>query len=259
MSTFIWRHRKVLIAMTRLELAKRYSGSVLGMFWVALYPILFLAIYLFVYLVVFNVRFPGYSDLDYVLYVFCGLIPYIGFMEAVNSGTAAIKQNIHLVKNVMLPIEIIPVRYVLVSMVTQMVGMMVLFALLLMNGSLSIHALWLPVVLVLQFMFLTGLVWVLAGLAVALMDVSYFVNLLTLLLVFISPIGFRPDMVPEHMSFIVYLNPIHYMMEAFRASLVYGRLPTLVDGGIFVAMSLSIFAFGALFFRKFKGFLLDYE
>src|SRR2546422_11023928 len=96
----IFKYRAILTAVTRVEFAKRYSGSLLGKLWVVLYPILLLSMYLFVYVVVFGMRFPGASRLDYVIYVFCGLIPYIGFMEAVTSGCVAIKQNIHLIKNV---------------------------------------------------------------------------------------------------------------------------------------------------------------
>lgn len=259
MLSILRQNSRILVAITRVELAKRYSGSVLGMAWVIVYPILFLAVYLFVYLVIFKMKFPGYSQLDYVVYVFCGLVPYIGFMESVNNGCHAIKQNIHLVKNVMLPIELIPVRYVMVSMVTQVVGMGVLLLLVAVNGSLSIHVAWLPVVLVLQVAFLIGLVWILSGLAVVLPDISHFVNLATLLLVFISPIGFKPDMVPHNLAFMVALNPIYYMLEAFRYSLLYGEIPPLHIAVPYVAMCTLSFGMGAAFFRRFRNVLVDYE
>lgn len=259
MVSILRQNRRILAAITRVELAKRYSGSVLGLAWIGLYPVLFLGVYLFVYLVIFKMRFPGYSQLDYVVYVFCGLVPYIGFMEAVNSGCHAVKQNIHLVKNVMLPIELLPVRYVLVSMVTQVVGMGVLLFLAAVNGSLSLHVLWLPAVLLLQIAFLAGLVWILSGLAVVLPDISYFVNLATLLLVFITPIGFKPEMVPQHLSFMVTLNPIYYMIEPFRYSLLYGEFPPLQTTIFFVAMCVLTFGVGAAFFRRFRNVLVDYE
>src|SRR5262245_61702044 len=95
----IFKYRKILISVARVEFGKRYSGSLFGRFWVLLYPILLLAMYLFVYAVVFQMQFSDGSPINYVVYVFCGLIPYIGFMEAVGSGCTAIKQNIHLVRN----------------------------------------------------------------------------------------------------------------------------------------------------------------
>ena len=94
MAVLIWQHRKVLLTTTWVELLKRYSGSILGKMWLILYPTFFLCIYLFLFLIIFKVRFPGYSQLDYVVYVFCGLVPYIGFMEALNAGCVSVKQNI---------------------------------------------------------------------------------------------------------------------------------------------------------------------
>lgn len=256
---FLLRHRKILAAITRVELAKRYAGSAFGRVWVVLQPALLLAIYLFVYMVVFKVRFPGFSQLDYVLFVFTGLVPYLGFMEAVTTGCLSIKQNLHLVKNVMLPIELIPVRSVLVSMVGQLVSMAVILPLLAWNGSLSPHLLWLPLVFGLQVLMLIGIVWILASMAVALPDVGYFVNLFVLLLLFISPIGFKPEMIPARMQLIVTLNPIYYMAEVYRSSMLYGAPPEPLVAAVYVILCLGCFAVGGAFFRRFKEVLVDFE
>ena len=116
MLSLAWRQRTVLASITRFELQKRFSGSVLGLAWIVLYPSLLLALYLFVFLVVFRVRFPGFSSFDYVLYVFAGLVPFIGLSEAVSSGCASMRQSLYLVKNVVLPPELIPLRTVLASL-----------------------------------------------------------------------------------------------------------------------------------------------
>src|SRR5262249_17510323 len=189
------RYRKILGSVTRVEFAKKYSGSALGKVWILLYPALLLLMYLFVYMVVFGLRFPGSSSMDYVIYVFCGLIPYIAFMEAVTSGCVAIKQNIHLVKNVMLPIELIPVRYVLMSMITEVIGLALLLGLITLNGSLGWRLIGLPVAVALQTLMLAGILWFLSPLGVALPDTGYFVNLVVLLLMFVSPFGFNSHIV----------------------------------------------------------------
>ena len=167
MLRIILRYRRLLASMTRVELGKRHAGSILGMVWVILQPALLLSVYLFVYMVVFQYRFPGFSRIDYVLYVFCGLVPYLGFMEALTTGALSIKQNMHLVKNVMLPIELIPVRSVIVGMASQFVSIALVLLLVTANGVLSWHVLWLPAVVVLQVMWLVGLTWILSSLTVA--------------------------------------------------------------------------------------------
>ena len=197
----IVRYRKILAAVTNIEIAKRYSGFAFGKIWVVLYPALLLGNYLFVYLVIFRMRFPDYSQFDYVLYVFCGLIPFLAISETLATGCLVLKQNLHLVKNVMLPIELIPVRSVLVSMVAQLASMGILLIMLGFHGNLTFHVLWLPFILVLQFFMLLGMLLILSLLALLIPDVSYFVNLLLLFLMFVSPIGFKPEMVPEKLRF----------------------------------------------------------
>ncbi len=255
----VLRTRRVLSAVTRVELEKKYSGSALGMFWLLLYPLLLLGIYLFVYVVVFRMELPGYKGLDYALFVFCGLIPFIGLSESLSAGCPCIKQNIHLVKNVMLPIELIPIRTVFVSLATQMVGMMVLVVLLAVTGLLSFKVLLLPLVLVLQLLMLIGIVFVLAPLAVALTDISYFVNLFVMLLMFGSPIGFTRNMVPGLFGVVIDLNPVTYMIEAFRFVLLANysaSVPVLLGYSL---LSIGFFFLGSLFFDRFKDVLVDYE
>lgn len=252
-------NRRVLSAVTRVELQKRHSGSALGMFWLLLYPLLLLSIYLFVYAVVFRMELPGYKGLDYAIFVFCGLIPFIGLSESLPTGCLCIKQNIHLVKNVMLPIELIPIRTVFVSLATQMVGMMVLVVLLAVAGLLSFKVLLLPLVLVLQLLMLIGIVFVLAPLAVALTDVSYFVNLFIMLLMFGSPIGFTRDAVPGLFGAVIDLNPVTYMIEAFRCVLLSGYSASATALLAYSLISISCFFLGSFFFDRFKGVLVDYE
>jgi len=242
-----------------VEFGKKYSGSVLGKMWLLLYPMLLLSMYLFVYTLVFRIQFPGSSRMDYVIYVFCGLIPYIGFMEAVTSGAVAIKQNIHLIKNVMLPIELIPVRYVLMSMITELISLTLLLGLIIWNGSLTWRLIALPFAVLLQAAMLSGLLWFIAPLGAALPDTSYFVNLAVLFLMFISPIGFRPDMVPAVFRFALYLNPIYYMTEIYRGTLIPGYSVSSFIIFVYVATSIAMFFAGSAFFRRFKSVIADYE
>lgn len=250
---------RLLIAITRVELSKKYAGSVLGAAWLVLQPALLLSVYLFVYLVVFKIKFPGFSRLDYVLYVFCGLVPYMGTIDAITLGSVSIKQNIHLVKNVMLPIELVPVRAVLVASATQAVGLAVVILLSALNGSLTLHVLWLPIVWALQILMLFGVVWILSSIAVGLPDISYFINLFLFLLMWVSPIGFTVDMVPANLAAVLYLNPVYYLLDVYRDSLLLGRFPSPHVALVYVGLSLLFFAVGSAFFRAFRSVLLDYE
>lgn len=259
MLALMMRYRRILVATTKVEIKKRHAGSSLGLIWVGLYPLLLLCVYLFVYLVVFKMRFPGYSTMDYVLFVFAGLVPYMGMSEAIQAGTQSIKQNIHLVKNVMLPIEIVPVRAVAAALVGQVVSLVIVAGLAAMNGSLSAAIVMLPLVFALQFLFLLGITFILSAVALVVQDISYFVNLSLMLLMFLSPIGFRADMLPKGYEIVVWANPISYLLDAYRAALLSNQTMSVNSSLIYVAISIGFFVIGATFFQRFKSVLVDYE
>ena len=275
MALLIYRYRRLLASITRVELAKRHAGSVLGFTWVVLQPALLLSVYIFVYMVVLGMRFEGFSRFDYVLYVFCGLVPYLGFMEALTTGALSIKQNMHLVKNVMLPIELIPVRSVIVGMASEFVSIGLVLVLVAGARSLSWHVALLPLVVLLQVMWLAGLTWMLSSVSVALPDITYFVNLfvflliqayliyifitLLVLLMFLSPIGFKPEMVPPAFAWTLYANPIFYMTEMYRGTMLTGRSPAVFVAAIYAVMCVATFALGSAFFQRFRTVLTDYE
>jgi lipopolysaccharide transport system permease protein len=124
---------------------------------------------------------------------------------------------------------------------------------------LSWHVLWLPIVVLLQIMWLAGITWILSSLTVALPDVSYFLNLFIFLLMWLSPIGFKPEMVPAGFRMVLYLNPIFYMTEMYRNSMLNGHFPAPSVAAVYVVMCLATFALGSAFFERFKGVLTDYE
>ena len=259
MAALIARHARLLVTITRLELAKRYAGSLFGLTWFVLQPLLLLAAYLFVYLVVFRVRFPGFSQFDYVLYVFCGLVPYLGFMDGITSGTLAIRQNMHLVKNVMLPVELLPVRNVLVAMAAQVAALAIVLVLVAWNGNLGAGIVLLPVHLLVQFVFIVGLALILSSVAVVIPDVSYVLNIVLFLLMFLSPIGFRPEMVPAEFQWVLHLNPVSYMIGVYRDTILGGGVPEPGTWAVFVTLAVVSFVAGSAFFRLFRGVLLDLE
>jgi len=144
-------------------------------------------------------------------------------------------------------------------MASQFVSIGLVLLLAAADRSLSWHAALLPVVVVLQVMWLAGLTWILSGITVALPDITYFVNLFVFLLMFLSPIGYKPEMVPQGFGWIIYLNPIYYMTEMYRGTMLTGVSPRAHVAIIYALMCVTTFALGSAFFERFRGVLTDYE
>lgn len=259
LANVVMSYGRILKATTEVELRKKFAGSTLGSIWLVLHPLMFLLIYLFLFLVVFRVRFPDMSSLGYAIYVFAGLVPYIAMMEATTSGAVVIRQNMHLVRNVIVPIELVPVRCVLMVMAAELVGLALLVILLVVDGTLSWYVTALPLLLALQIAFMLGIVLTVSALGVLLPDIGYGINLVMIFLMFVAPIGFRMDMVPSGARMFVMLNPVTYMLEAFRSCLIVGYGPNWPAIAIFMSLSVLSLVGGAAFFHRFKSVIVDYE
>lgn len=255
----LWHKRQVMVATTMVELKKRYSGSLLGQLWIFLHPVLFFSVYMFVYLLIFKVSAPGKSNLEYVLYIFCGLVPFLAFMDVFSGACVVIKQNTGMIRNVILPIEFLPIRAVWIAMVPQMAGLAIILILAFAGGTASWHLLWLPAVLVLQAFMFVGIALFMSSLGVAIPDLGHLSSIISIALMQISPIAYTLDMVPKGLAmFITYANPLTPMMQMFRASIVDGQWPSSETAALYVISSLVIFVFGNAAFARFKGTIDDH-
>src|SRR4051812_5885862 len=223
-----------------IECRRKYAGSILGMLWYPLYSTLLLGSYCFVYLVVLRVRYREFGTYEFVLFVFSGLIPYLGFSEAVSTGLGSVKANLSLVRNAVFPIEFVPVKHVLAAMVGLLSSLALLTIMVLPTSSSGWHLFYLPIPLLSLLLYTLGVVWFLSAVAVVVPDVAQVVNIALLLLMFVSPIGFSIDLVPPQARALVYLNPMTYLIEQFRYALIGVRGTPIWYDALFVMAALLL-------------------
>jgi lipopolysaccharide transport system permease protein len=253
----LWQRRDTLWASIRHEFANRYSGSLLGLVWIVLFPLAFLSIYVVVYTLVFRVRLPDGGVLDYVVYVFCGLVPYLSMMEAANQSAVAVRSNLAAIRSALLPIEIVPARVVGVAMVSLLVGLALVLLLTGLVGRLTEHVLLLPAVIAVHAALILGLACLLAVLGALIRDVAYIVNLFSLMLLFLSPIAYTNEMLPPQLWFLRDLNPIYYVVNAYRAALFDTGPVDWTPLAIFAVIGVAMLAAGSAMLRRFKGIATD--
>src|SRR5213083_1658132 len=100
----------LILSLAKRELVGRYKGSVLGLVWALLTPVVMIAIFTFIFAGVFGARFgPNHTNWDYALYLFCGLVPWTMFQDTVQLSASAIVSRANLVKRVVFPLETLPV------------------------------------------------------------------------------------------------------------------------------------------------------
>ena len=254
----LWKHRHIIQQTTLNDLRARYAGSVLGLFWLVLYPLMFLGIYAGIYVFIFRIRFAEFNSADYVVLIFSGLIPFIGFADALGTGVASVSSNANLVKNTLFPIELIPVKAVLSSQATQLVGTTMLLIAIIAVGRLSPTALLFPVIWVFQIAFSIGFIWILSGLNVLIRDIQNIVSILVLFLMLVSPIAYTVDMIPTNLAPLVGLNPLYYFIIAYQNCLVLGQLPPPHILVMVALLGTVTFTVGFWFFTRLKLVFADH-
>ena len=119
------RHRDLTFEMAKRELSDRYTGQVFGMLWAVIHPVFMMGLYVFIFAVVFKQKIGGTTDLplDYTAYILSGLVSWLSFQEAINKSCVTITSNASLVKQVIFPVEILPVKSVLASLFPMLVSL----------------------------------------------------------------------------------------------------------------------------------------
>ena len=253
----LFLHRKILLNTSINDVRAKYSGTMFGLLWAVIFPILFLGLYAIVYTMIFKVRVGQFTTFDYVLLIFAGLIPFLGFAEALGAGTSSIMANKGLIKNTLFPIDLIPVKAVLVSSLTMVVGLVLLLAVLWSRGEFHTTQLLLPAILFLQIIFTIGVIWLLSAFNVFFPDIGQVISVVILMLMLVSPIAYTQDMIPKNLMIIMYPNPLYYMIMLYRGAVVVGELP-LTLMAIFTMVSLFTFTAGYVVFTRLQSLFSDY-
>ena len=253
----IWKHRKMLWATTVADIRTRYAGSVLGMFWMILYPTLMLGAYSVVYVFIFRLRVEHMSTAEYVMHIFAGLIPFLGFSEGLSNSTVSVTANAALVKNTLFPIEIIPVKSVLYSQCTEVVGFALLLIAITVSGNLTPWATLIIPLWLFQIIFGIGVAWFCSALNVVLRDLQSMVGIITLLLMMVSPIAYTPEMIPIGLRKFLKLNPLYYFITAYQDCLIDGHFPEMSIFFTMISFSVLTFLIGYWFFTKMKQLFDD--
>lgn len=253
------RRREIIRILTWRDFAARFRGSAFGVLWAFIQPLFMMVVYTLVFSVFLKVRF-GSSDSPYTfaVYLLCGLLPWTTFAEGLSTATDLIRKNANLVKRVVFPLEVLPLNVTLVAVIQQLIGFVLLLPLaFIVTGQFGWSLLFLPVILFFQILFVTGMNWIWSAVSVFLPDMRQATVLLTTLLMFLTPIFYPEEMVPERVQWLINLNPIAQLVRMYRSVVMTGEMPQLLDTVGTGLACLVIFMIGYVFFMRTKSVFAD--
>ncbi len=249
------RHARLILEMSRGDLTGRYKGQFFGSAWVIIHPLALTLLYLFLFGVVFAQRIGGTHELplDYTAYILSGLIPWLTFQASMATSVVSITGNSALVKQFIFPIEILPIRDVVSSMVTWLVGISATLIYIVLTQQV-VMATWtlLPVVFAMQLLAMIGVAFILSAIAVFFKDIKDIVGLICLIAIFLMPIVYLPGWVPAGFQPILWVNPFTYMVWVYQDVIYFGRIEHPVAWFVFFGWAILAFAGGYRLFKRTK-------
>lgn len=253
----LFQHRQLIRALTWRDFTARFRGSFGGALWSFIQPLIMMAIYTLVFSYFLKVKF-GSSDSPFIFAVFllCGLLPWNTFSESFSGAATIIRGNTNLVKRVVFPLEILPLNLTLVATIQQLIGLVLLLPLAwLVTGSVHWTLTLLPIILLIQMLFFVGLNWIWASLAVYLPDLRQITGLLLMMLMFLTPLFYPREIVPDWAAGILSINPLTGIIDMYRKAIMTGEIIPLGDLAYTGGISLLFFLVGYFWFmRTKKGF-----
>ena len=262
LSSYIFpiRHASLIWQFANRAIHARYRQSWLGTAWVVLTPLLMLSVYTLVFRNVFQVRWGTVDEgnLAFALRLYTGLAIFNFFSECISRAPTMVLTEPHLVKKVVFPLEILPWVHLVAGMVQLGIALLLLFALGMWDqGQFHLTALVLPLVWLPLVPLILGLSWALAAIGTYIRDVDPLVTMGLSVLMFLSPVFFPMEALPEAWRQWVMLNPLASVMTETRAVVLAGVWPRWDILAIdFIACS-AIAAGGAAIFRAVRGGFAD--
>ncbi len=238
------------------QLTSGYGKYYLGHIWAFLGPLLMVVLLTAVFSEVLGIKFrevTGDSSLNFGLFLYCGLIPFLAFSQALTQGVTVMRRNSDLVTKVVFPLELLPLSQVTASLLQNSFGFAaLLFILVVFEHRLHLTIFLLPLIMVPQLVFTCGLSYLISVLGTYVPDIRETLRAFVRAMFFMTPIIWPAGRVPENYKWLVDYNPLTFLVEAYRNLILEGTLPFGEQAIYFCLVAVTLFVVGLALFNRVK-------
>ncbi len=254
----LFQRRYLIFEMAKRDIMTQHVGSMLGIFWTFINPIINIFILWFVFSVGFKAAPKG--NVSFVVWLTAAMAIWNTFSEIINGSTSIIINNSHLVKKVVFPLSILPVVKLAGSFITHSVFLLVLTVLILLN-RMPVSLYWLQAFYYFAAMSIlaVGISWITSSINIFARDTSQIVNVILQFGFWATPIFWDPGIMPPKVQFLLRLNPMFYIIQGYRESFIY-FVPFWDHWQMtiyFWGVTFSVFAVGASIFLRLRPHFAD--
>ncbi|HEX7180709.1 MAG TPA: ABC transporter permease [Thermoanaerobaculia bacterium] len=246
--TDVFRYRDLVRALVARDLKVRYRRSALGFLWTMLQPLLTMLVLQLVFSQIFVVRLD-YGN--YPIYALAGILFWNFFSQSIVASMNSLRGNAQLLQKLPVPKAVFPLATVISGVVNLVFALVPLLVMLLVTGhGLPPALLFLPVAILLAALFTLGAGLLLSPLAVFFSDVVELIGVLLTLLMYLTPVIYPKEIVPEHLRWVIRFNPIRSILEVFRDPIYQREIPPLSHLTVSVVIAVAVFLLGLWVFRR---------
>lgn len=242
----IFSYRDLILALVSRELKVRYRRSAIGFTWTMLQPLLMMLVLQVVFSALFRFQLANYP-----VYAMAGILFWNFFSQSIVASMNSLRGNAQLLKKVPVPKAVFPIATVASGVINLVFALVPLMGILVFTGHpLTPALLFLPVAILLAALFTLGAGLLLSPLAAFFSDTVEMITVILSVLMYLTPIFYPKEIVPERMRWIVRFNPLRSILEVFRDPIYFGKVPPLSHLTVSVLITLAALAIGALAFRR---------
>lgn len=247
--------RELLIIWTWREFRVRYSQSLLGVAWAIIQPLALMLVFSTIFGLFLSVPTGG---VPYPLLAYSALLPWVFFANGLGSAIPSLVANLNLVTKIAFPREVLPLATLLVCLIDFLVAALIFLAMLLVF-RLPLHAtiLLTPLIVLVQLILSMGLILFGAALNVFYRDIRFLIPLLLQIWMYLSPVIYPLEVVPEHLRPLYLINPMATLIDSYRRVLLFGQAPDWAYLGLTAGVACLILALGYTYFKTAEATFAD--
>ena len=242
----IYKYREFLKTSIKKDFRGKYKKSILGVLWSFLNPLFQLLIYALVFPFILK------NDVDnYIIFLIVALMPWNFFNMTILQSAACIVSNGGIIKKVFFPREILPISTTTSNLLNFLITCIIVFASLFISGiGIGSSIIFLPLIILIQYIFQLGLSFIFSSITVYIRDVEYLLNIFMMLMFYMCPIVYSADIIPDKFLPLFKLNPMFHIIEYYRQILYYKQNPNIASLLWLLGICIIILVLGLMVFKK---------
>jgi len=239
-------YRDLILYLVARDLKVRYRRSVIGALWTMLQPLLTMAVLMAVFSSIFRFKIDNFA-----VYALSGILFWNFFSQSIVSSMNSLSGNAPILKLLPVPTMVFPVATILSGVVNVGLALVPLGLILLVTGHpLSPALFFLPIAILLSAAFTLGVGLLLSPLSVFFADVTELVGVMLMMLMYLTPIFYPMEIVPEKLRWVVRFNPVRSILEVFRDPIYHGKIPPLSHFSVALVVAVLSLCVGYVVFQR---------